>query len=151
MKEFKIVNKKAYHLYNVIEEINCGIVLLGSEVKSIRLGNVNLTDCFAYIKDREVFIRNMTVGRYKQVYATLAHDENREKKILLKRREIDKITRMLIDKGTTMVPLEIFISNNRIKVKIGVVKGKKLWNHKEDIKKRDIERDTKRELNNFKN
>ena len=75
------------------------------------------------------------------------HDDNREKKLLLNRREINKIEKLIQSPGTTIIPLEIFISKNLIKVKIGVCKGKKLWNKKEDIKSRDIDRDSKRELN----
>ena len=91
--------------------------------------------------------KNVKVAPYKQAHKLDKHDENREKKLLLNKKELVKIDRMLGDKGTTIVPLAIFVNNNRIKVKIGVCKGKKLWNKKEDIKSRDIDRDAKRELN----
>lgn len=141
------INRKAYYEYSIIEEFDAGLVLLGSEVKSIRSGNVNIIDCFAYISNDEVFLKNMKVARYKQIYIGEKHDENRDKKLLLKRKEIIKIKKLLQDKGTTIIPLEIFISSNRIKVKIAVVKGKKLWNKKDDIKQKDLKRDLKREIN----
>lgn len=139
-------NRKAYFEYNVIEDFSAGIVLLGSEVKSIRKGDVNITDCFAYIKSGEVWIKNMKVARYKQAHMLEKHDENRDKKLLLNRKEIDKIEKLLQDKGTTMVPLEIFTLKNRIKIKLGVVKGKKLYDKRQSIKERDMERDLRRTL-----
>lgn len=144
----KITNRKAYFEYLIIEEFSCGIKLLGNEVKSIRNGDITLSDSFVFLRNGEVFAKNMKVSKYKQAHMLDKHDENREKKLLLKRREIDKIEKLIQAVGTTIVPLEVFILNNLIKVKIGVCKGKKLWNKKEDIKKRDIDRDTKRELNN---
>lgn len=144
----KITNRKAYFEYSVIEEFSCGIKLLGNEVKSIRNGDITLNDSFVFLRNGEVFAKNMKVSKYKQAHMLDKHDENREKKLLLKRKEIDKIEKLIQAVGTTIIPLEVFILNNLIKVKIGVCKGKKLWNKKEDIKKRDIDRDTKRELNN---
>ena len=140
-------NRKAYFEFTIHEEFDCGIILLGNEVKSIRKGDVTIGDSFAYMKNGEVWIKNMKVAAYKQAHKLDKHDDNRDKKLLLNKKELIKIDRMLGDKGTTIVPLSIFVSNNRIKVKIGVCKGKKLWNKKEDIKSRDIDRDAKRELN----
>lgn len=140
-------NRKAYFEFSVIEEYNCGIILTGSEVKSIRGGGLTIVDAFAYFKSGEIWIKNLKVAPYKQAHKLDKHDENREKKLLLNKKEIQKIDRLLGDKGTTLIPLSLFIQNNRIKVKIGVCKGKKLWNKKEDIKKRDIDRDAKREIN----
>ena len=140
-------NRKAYYEFSILEEFDAGIVLLGNEVKSIRRGDVTIGDSFAYMKNGEIWIKNVKVAPYKQAHKLDKHDENREKKLLLNKKELVKIDRMLGDKGTTIVPLAIFVNNNRIKVKIGVCKGKKLWNKKEDIKSRDIDRDAKRELN----
>jgi SsrA-binding protein len=140
-------NRKAYFEFTIHEEFDAGIVLLGNEVKSIRKGDVTIGDSFAYMKNGEIWIKNVKVAPYKQAHKLDKHDENRDKKLLLNKKELVKIDRMLGDKGTTIVPLAIFINNNRIKVKIGVCKGKKLWNKKEDIKSRDLDRDAKRELN----
>lgn len=137
----KITNKKAYFEFTVLQEFVAGIVLLGTEVKSIRMGNVNISDSFLYLKDGEIWTKNLNIARYKQAHVSQVHDENRDKKLLLSRREIKRIEKTLQDNGTTMVPLEIFIQHNRIKVKIGVVKGKKLFDKRQSIKKKDIERD----------
>jgi SsrA-binding protein len=139
-------NKKAYFEYSVLESFDAGIILVGNEVKSIRRSDVTIADSFIYIKNGELFIKNMKVAKYKQSHMLDKHDENREKKILLNRKEINKIEKLIQTVGTTIIPLEVFVSNNLIKVKIGVCKGKKLWNKKEDIKNRDIDRDAKREL-----
>jgi len=139
-------NKKAYFEYSVLESFDAGIILIGNEVKSIRRSDVTIADSFVYIKNGELFIKNMKVAKYKQSHMLDKHDENREKKLLLNRKEINKIEKLIQGVGTTIIPLEVFISNNLIKVKIGVCKGKKLWNKKEDIKSRDIDRDSKREL-----
>jgi SsrA-binding protein len=139
-------NKKAYFEYSVLESFDAGIILIGNEVKSIRRSDVTISDSFVYIKNGELFIKNMKVAKYKQSHMLDKHDDNREKKLLLNRKEINKIEKLIQGVGTTIIPLEIFVSNNLIKVKIGVCKGKKLWNKKEDIKNRDIDRDAKREL-----
>lgn len=139
-------NKKAYFEYSVLESFDAGIKLIGNEVKSIRRSDVTIADSFVYIKNGELFIKNMKVAKYKQAHMLDKHDENREKKLLLNRREINKIEKLIQSVGTTIIPLEVFVSKNLIKVKIGVCKGKKLWNKKEDIKSRDIDRDSKREL-----
>ena len=138
-------NRKAYFEFTVLEDFTAGIVLLGSEVKSIREGNVNIAnDCFVYIQNGELWAKNMKVARYSQSHASQPHDENRDKKLLLNRKEINRIEKLLQDKGTTMVPLEIFTAHNRVKVKIGVVKGKKLYDKRETIKKRDMDREIRR-------
>lgn len=139
-------NRKAYYEYSVLEDFDAGLMLLGGEVKSVREGNVSIIDCFAYIANGEIFLKNMKVARYKQTHMSEKHDENRDKKLLLNRREINKIQKLLQDKGTTIVPLEIFTAHNRIKVKIGVVKGKKLYDKRETIKKRDMDREIRRSM-----
>jgi SsrA-binding protein len=140
-------NRKAFYEYHILEEFDAGIVLLGSEVKSIRMGNVTISDSFIYIKDGEVWVKNLKVARYKQAHRLEIHDENRDKKLLLTKKQIEKIGKNLQDAGITCIPLSIFIKNNRIKVKIAIAKGKKLWDKKESIKSRDIQRDVKRSLN----
>lgn len=139
-------NRRAFYEYSIIEEYDCGVVLHGSEVKSIRLGNVTISDSFIYIKSGEVWIKNLKVARYKQAHRLEIHDENRDKKLLLTKKQIDKIGKSLQDAGVTCIPLSIFIKNNRIKIKIAIAKGKKLWDKRESIKNRDIERDSRREL-----
>jgi len=139
-------NRRAYFEFFVIEEYDAGVVLIGNEVKSMRKGDVTIGDSFVYLKDGEVWAKNVKVAKYKQAYATDKHEDNRDKKLLLSRREINKIEKLLQDKGTTIVPLSIFTLHNKIKIKIGVVKGKKLYDKRQDIKDKDIERDLKRSL-----
>lgn len=139
-------NRKAYFEYHILEEFEAGIVLLGSEVKSIRIGNVTLTDSFIYLKSGEVWIKNFKVARYKQTHLSEKHEENRDKKLLLTKTQIIKISRMMEDKGITCVPLQVFSKNNKLKVKIGVVKGKKLYDKRQSIKDRDIKRELQRGL-----
>ena len=139
-------NRKAYFEYHILEEFEAGIVLLGSEVKSIRMGNVTLTDSFIYLKSGEVWIKNFKVARYKQTHLSEKHEDNREKKLLLTKIQIVKISRMMEDKGITCVPLQVFAKNNKSKVKVGVVKGKKLYDKRQSIKERDIKREMQRGL-----
>jgi len=139
-----VTNRKALYEYHVLEEFEAGIVLLGSEVKSIRLGNVTLSDSFIYLKSGEVWIKNFKVARYKQTHLSEKHEENRDKKLLLTKTQIIKISRMMEDKGITCVPLSVFSKNNKLKVKIGVVKGKKLYDKRASIKERDIKREIQR-------
>lgn len=141
-------NRKANFEYTVLEDFTAGIVLIGNEVKSIRKGNVTLsTDSFIYLKDGEVWVKNLKVARYEQTHSAEKHDENRDKKLLLNRKEINKIERLLQDNGTTIVPLSIFTLHNKVKVKIGVVKGKKLYDKRRDIKEKDIKMDISRNNN----
>lgn len=141
-----VTNRKAFYEYHILEEFEAGIMLLGSEVKSIREGNVTLTDSFIYLKYGEVWIKNFKVARYKQTHLSEKHEENRDKKLLLTKVQIVKISRMMEDKGTTCVPLSVFSKNNKLKVKIGVVKGKKLYDKRASIKERDIKRELQRGL-----
>lgn len=143
-----VTNRKAYFEFFVIEEFDAGVVLIGNEVKSIRKGDVTISaDSFIYLKDGEVWTKNVRVAKYKESHAADKHDENRDKKLLLNRKEINKIERLLQDNGTTIVPLSIFTLHNKVKVKIGVVKGKKLYDKRKDIKEKDIKRDISRNSN----
>lgn len=139
-------NRKAYYEYHILDEYDAGIVLLGGEVKSIRQGNVTLNDSFVYIKNSEVWLKNFKVSRYSQTHASEVHDDNRDKKLLLTKKQIEKIGKLLQDKGTTCIPLSVFIKNNRVKVKIGVAKGKKLHDKRNSIKEKDIKRDIERSI-----
>ena len=137
-------NRKAYYDFSIILEVDCGIVLIGNEVKSIRRGDVTISDSFIYLKDGEVWAKNIKVAKYKQSHSIDKHDENRDKKLLLNRKEINKIERLLENNGVTIITLGLFILNNRIKVKIAVATGKKERDKRESIKKRDIERELRR-------
>ena len=140
------LNRRARYEYNFIEEYEAGIVLVGSEVKSVRMGNVTMVDAFIFIKDNEVWIKNLKVAAYKSAHSLDKHEENRDKKLLLNKKEITRIKRKLEDKGTTAIPLGMFIKHNRIKIKIAVAKGKKTWDKRETIKERDLTREMQRNI-----
>lgn len=140
------LNRRARYEYNFIEEYEAGIVLVGSEVKSVRMGNVTMVDAFIYIKDNEVWIKNLKVAAYKSAHTLDKHEENRDKKLLLNKKEITRIKRKLDDKGITAIPLGMFIKNNRIKIKIAVAKGKKNFDKRASIKERDLTREMQRNI-----
>lgn len=142
-----ITNRRARYEYEIQLEIDCGLVLEGSEVKSLRAGNATLVDSFIFIKNNEVWIKNLIIAKYKHSHTLVEHIENRDKKLLLNRKEILKVGKMLDDKGTTAIPLSIFNFNNKLKIKIGIGRGKKLYDKKNSIKERDIKRDVDRTLN----
>jgi len=140
------LNRRARYEYTFIEEFDCGIILVGSEVKSVRMGNVTLIDAFIFIKDNEVWIKNLKIAPYKSAHTLDIHEENRDKKLLLNKKEIVRIKRKLEDKGITAIPLGMFVKNNKIKIKIAVAKGKKTWDKRETIKERDLTREMQRNI-----
>ncbi|MDZ7716625.1 MAG: SsrA-binding protein SmpB [Balneolaceae bacterium] len=136
-----IKNRKARHEYNVEETYEAGIVLKGTEVKSLRDGKASLQEAFAYLQDDEVYLRDMYIKRYKHgSYAN--HEERRPRKLLLNKREIRELDKAVSQKGYTIVPLKLYFKKGYAKVLIGLARGKKKYDKREDIK----ERDTKREL-----
>ena len=137
-------NKKAYFDYFVLEEYDAGIILEGAEVKSVRSGDISFSDSFVFIKDKEVWLKNFKVARYKQTHISEPHDMNRDKKLLLTKAQIRRIGRDLQDKGISCVPLIVFIKNNRVKIKIGVVKGKKKWDKRNSIREKDNKKELKK-------
>lgn len=141
----KIVNKKAYFDYFVVEEYICGLVLQGSEVKSLRQSDVNFNDGYIIFKDGELFIKNMRIAKYKEATYN-NHEEMRDKKLLLTKKEIGKISKSYDEKGITVIPLEIFTLKNRFKIKLGVCRGKKNWDKRESIKQKDLEREYQRKF-----
>ncbi len=135
----EIKNKKAYYNYFVLKEIEAGIALKGSEIKSIRKGSVNIKDSYIRIKNNEVYLINTYIEKYEQSN-NFNHDVTRERKLLLHKREIKKLYEQVKQEGVTLIPLKIYLKNNVAKVLIGVCKGKKLYDKRESIKKRDLER-----------
>jgi SsrA-binding protein len=141
----KIVNKKAYFDYFVVEDFIAGLVLTGSEVKSLRRGDVNFNDGYIIFKDGELFIKNMRIAQYKEATYN-NHEEMRDKKLLLTKKEIGKISKSYDEKGITVIPLEIFTFKNRFKLKIGICRGKKNWDKRNSIKEKDLEREYQRKF-----
>ena len=138
----EIINKKAKFDYEVKSEIECGIVLKGTEIKSIRKGSVDLKDTYARVKNGEVFIINMYIAKYEEGNI-FNHDERRERKLLLKKHEINKIRREIETEGYTLVPLKLYFVRDKLKILLGVCKGKKLYDKRQTIKERDIKRESK--------
>jgi SsrA-binding protein len=141
-------NKKARHDYFIEETYEAGIELTGTEVKSIRQGKVNLRDSYAYLKDSEVFISGMHVSPYEQgnIYN---QDPLRDRKLLLHRYEINKLIGYTQQKGLTLVPLQVYFKNGRVKVELAVAKGKKLFDKRQDIADRDAKREIDRRMKEY--
>ena len=136
----EIKNRKAYFDYFIEKEIECGIVLSGTEIKSIRKGSTNLKDTYARIKNGEVFIINMYIAPYEEGNRYNV-PERRERKLLLKRNEIVKLKSEVMKDGYSLIPLKLYFKGNYAKILLGLCKGKKLYDKREDSKKRDVERE----------
>ncbi len=136
-------NKKARHDYFIIEEIEAGIELYGTEVKSVRAGKVNLTDAYASIDKQEVFIKGMNISPYEQGNI-FNRDPLRERKLLLHKNEIRKLIGQVQQQGFSLIPLKVYLKGSLVKVTLALVKGKKLYDKREDIAKRDAKRDMDR-------
>ncbi len=135
-------NKKAYYDYFVLKEIECGIELTGTEIKSVRKGSANLKDTFARIKNGEVFVINMYIAKYDEGNR-FNHDERRSRKLLLHKNEILRLEEDVRISGNTLVPLKLYFKGNKAKILLGVCKGKKTYDKRETIKERDLSRETK--------
>ncbi|WP_408955764.1 SsrA-binding protein SmpB [Natroniella sp. ANB-PHB2] len=136
-------NRKARHEYNIEEVYEAGIVLTGTEVKSIRAGRVNLKDSFALVEDGEVYLRNMHIAAYKQGNR-YNHDPERPRKLLLHKREIRKFIGKTKEKGYTLVPLQLYFKKQLVKVKLALAKGKNLHDKRQNIKKKTAQREMER-------
>lgn len=140
----EIKNRSAYHEYFIDDKYEAGIVLLGTEVKSLRAGRASFNDSYCLIHKGEIFIRNLHIAEYS--HGTVNnHDPVRERKLLLQKREIKKIESKLKEKGYTIVPLRIYFNDkNLLKIEIGLAKGKKLHDKRETLRQKDAEREMKR-------
>lgn len=144
----EINNKKARFDYEILENYEAGIVLTGTEIKSIRAGKANLKDSYAIVRDGEVYLLNMHISSYE--YGNIFnHNETRSRKLLLHKKEILKIRDKVSLNGYTIVPIKVYFKGSNAKVLIGIAKGKKNYDKREDIKKRDIEREIKKNLKKY--
>ena len=143
----EIKNKKANFDYFIEDELECGIVLKGSEIKSIREGQANLKDCYAIIKNDEVFLLNMYISKYNDA-SIFNHDERRTRKLLLNKREILKLRDKVQISGYTLVPIKLYFKKNKAKILLGLGKGKKNYDKRETIKDRDIKKAIEKSLKN---
>lgn len=140
-------NKKARFNYAVEDTYECGIVLEGTEVKSVKAGNISFPDAFAEITGGEVWVRNLHIAEYP-FSSVFNHDPDRKKKLLLHKEEIKRIRRKVEEKGYTLIPLDFYLKNGRVKVTLGVCKGKKLFDKRADIRERDVKREIARAFRN---
>lgn len=140
----EITNKKASYDYFIEDTYEAGIVLKGTEIKSIRNGSANLQDSYAVVKKSEVFILNMYIAHYVEGNQ-FNHDERRTRKLLLNRKEINKIAGKLDIEGYTLIPLKLYFKGNKAKILLGIAKGKKQYDKREAIKKKDLEREAQKE------
>ena len=136
----EIVNRKARFDYEVLEEIEAGIVLTGTEIKSIRDGKANIKDCYGVIRNGEVYLLNMHISHYEQGNI-FNHDETRTRKLLLHKKEILKLNDSIQLQGLTLIPLKVYFKKNKAKILLGLCRGKKNYDKRESIKERDIKRD----------
>jgi SsrA-binding protein len=139
------VNRKAYHNYHIQESFEAGIVLKGSEIKSIREGKVNLSDAYAKPENGELWLYNSHIASYDAAsYNT--HEPTRPRKLLLHRKEINSLAGKVVQRGLTLVPLKLYIKHGIAKIELGVAKGKKLYDKKEAIARRDVDREMERAM-----
>ncbi len=136
-------NKKARHEYFIVETIECGIELFGTEVKSVRVGKVNISDAYASIDNGEVYIKGMNISPYEQGNI-FNRDPLRNKRLLLHKKEILKLTGQIKLKGYSLVPLSVYLKGSLVKVSLALVKGKKLYDKRDDMARRDAMRDAER-------
>ena len=147
-KKINIINRKASYEYEFISKYIAGIALFGTEIKSIRNNNANISNAYCIVEKNEVYIRNLHIGEYSQ-QGYVSHDLKRDRKLLLNRNEINKIALKLITKGNALVPIKLFIDNkNRAKLEIALAKGKKIYDKRENIKAKDQKREQDRIIKN---
>ena len=143
-------NKKAFFDYEIIDKIEAGIVLTGDEVKSLRAGHVNLTGSFANVHQGELFMVNCHITPYDKAYKKDEDTAKRSRKLLVHKRELNKLVGDISRKGITVIPLVIYFKKSKVKVELGLCKHRKAAGKKQMLKERDIKRETSRELKNYK-
>ena len=136
----EIINRIARHNYFVEEEFECGIALVGTEIKSIKDGKANLKDSYAIIRNNEVYLLNMNISEYKEGNL-FNHDPKRTRKLLLHKKEIIKLKKEVEQEGNTLVPLKLYFVKNKAKILLGLCKGKKNFDKRETIKERELKRE----------
>lgn len=141
-------NRKAHYDYFIEETFNAGIVLVGSEVKSLRNKEASLLDSFVFIKDGEVYLKNFYIKPYEKT-TSYAPNERKDRKLLLNKREILKLQRAINEKGFTIIPTKLYFKDSLVKVEIALAKGKKQYDKRETIKQRETDREIARQLKNY--
>ena len=136
----EVFNREAKYNYFILDEIECGISLTGTEIKSIRNSKINLKDSYAVIRKGEVFLINCHISLYKEGNI-FNHQEKRTRKLLLHKKEIEKLNSSINQEGLTLVPLKLYFKKNKVKILLGICKGKKNYDKRETIKERDLQRE----------
>lgn len=145
-----VENKKAYFNYQILEKFKAGIVLIGQEVKSIKTGKISLRGSFVVLKGEEVFLIGANIPPYQPKNAPKDYHPQRSRKLLLKKAEIKHLIGKVKQKGLTMVPLKVYTDKGKIKIEFGIARGKRKFDKREQIKKREVEREIRRALKKFK-
>ncbi|MBQ7227845.1 MAG: SsrA-binding protein SmpB [Clostridia bacterium] len=144
-----IENKKAFFDYEIIEKFETGIELVGSEVKSVRAGHVNLRDSFCFVENTEIYLKNCRISAYSKA-TIFPPDELRSRKLLMHKREIRRLIGKSREKGWSIIPLRMYFKGRLVKVEIALAKGKHAYDKKQTIKERDVKRDMERQIANYK-
>ena len=144
------LNRQASHEYFILERYEAGIVLDGGEVKSLRLGNVNLKDSFCIMQNNELIIKNMHIAVYEKAGAFNVKDSRRDRKLLLHREEIVKLNAKITQKGLTLIPLKLYFKQALIKMELGLCQGKHTFDKKRSLMEKDIKRENERQLKNYR-
>lgn len=139
------VNRKARHEYHVLQIFEAGIVLTGTEVKSLREGKISLADSYARVNNGEVWLLNVHINEYSQGNIN-NHDPTRERKLLLHKSEIKKLQKAVHEKGNTLIPLRFYFKEGKVKVELAIAKGKRVYDKREDIAKKDMKRELERKI-----
>ena len=143
----EVINREAKYNYFILEEIECGIVLTGTEIKAIRESKINLKDSYAVIRRNEIFLVNSHIAEYKEGNI-FNHEPTRTRKLLLHKREILKLNNKVSQEGLTLIPLKLYFKKNKVKVLLGLCKGKKTFDKRETIKERDLQRENQKLMKN---
>jgi SsrA-binding protein len=138
-------NRRARHEYEKLESLETGLALTGTEIKSIRRGNVSINEAFARLRDNELWLVNLTIPQYKEG-SIFNHEPNRPRKLLLHREQIERLAGRAAEKGLTLVPWRLYFKRGRVKIELALVRGKKLWDRRRDLQARDVAREIARSV-----
>lgn len=142
-KEPAINNRRARFEFEKLESLEVGIVLTGTEIKSVRNGNLSLNEAYARVRDHELWLVNLNIPLYKEA-SHFNHEPNRPRKLLLHREQLDRLVGRAAEKGLTLVPLRLYFKNGRVKLELGLMRGKKIWDKRRSIAEREVKRDLAR-------
>ncbi len=142
-------NKKAYHNFFIFDLLEAGIELKGGEIKSVNCGKINLSDSFVVIKNGEAILKNCYIAPHSDASSQTSFDTKRSRKLLLHKEQILKLERKIMEKGFSIIPTKVYFNNNKVKVEIGLAKGKKLYDKRQSLKEKAIQRDIDRVLKSY--